>query len=48
MLVPNSEAISNVTLVLGPKNRPKRLAYKAVSFKNGLSMAKNILHGYTS
>ena len=48
ILVPNFEAISHVILVLGPKNCHKSLIYKAVSFKNGLSTAKNFLHGYTS
>ena len=38
--IPNFEAISHMTLVLGPENCPKNLAKKAVSFKNGLSTAK--------
>ena len=48
MLVPNFEAISRVTLVLEPKNRPSSLAKKAVSVKNSLSMAKNISLDYMS
>ena len=35
MFIPNFEAISHMTLVLGPENCPKNLAKKAVSFKNG-------------
>ena len=46
MFVPNFEAITYVTSVLGPENRPGSLAYKAVSFKNGLGTAKHISHGY--
>ena len=46
MLVPNFEAISRVSLVLEPKNRPSSLAEKAVSVKNSLSMAKNISLDY--
>ena len=42
----NSEAISDVTLVLGPENRSESLAKKAVSFKNNLSTAK-IFHVVT-
>ena len=49
MFVPNFEAIDSVTLVLGPKNRPASLAYKAVSVKNGLlSTAKSISYGCMS
>ena len=48
MFVPNFEAISHVTLVLGPDNRPESLAQKPVLIKNGISTAKNILHGYIS
>ena len=48
MLVPNFEAIGLVTLVLELKNRLASLALKTVSFKNGLSTAKNISHGYMS
>ena len=51
MFVPNFEAIRHVTLVtlvLEPENRPASLAYKVVSVKNGLSTAKNILHGCMS
>ena len=40
MFEPNFEANSHVTSILGPENRPKSLAQKAVSFKNGLSTAK--------
>ena len=47
-IVPNFEAIDHVTEVLGPENRPESLAYKAVSFKNGLSAAKNNSHSYMS
>ena len=36
MFIPNFEAISHMTLVLGTENCPKNLAKKAVSFKNGL------------
>ena len=46
--IPNFEAISHMTLVLGPKNCPKNLAKKAVSLNNGLSTAKNISHDYMS
>ena len=46
MFTPNFEAISHVTLVLGPENRPESLSKKAVSFKNGLSTAKNVSPGY--
>ena len=46
MFVPNIEALSLVTMVLGPKNRPQVWRKKAVSIKNGLSTAKNILRGY--
>ena len=48
MFVLNFEAIGNVTSVLEPENRPTNLAQKAVSVKNGLSMAKNILYGCMS
>ena len=48
MFVPNFEAIGLVTLVLKPENRPASLAWKAVSVKIGLSMAKNISYGYMS
>ena len=48
MFVLHFEAIGAVTLVLGPENRPVSLAQKAISFKNGLSTAKNISHGYMS
>ena len=48
MFVSNFDAIGHVTLVLGPENRPASLAYKAISVKNGLSTAKNILNGYMS
>ena len=48
MSIPNFEAIGYVTLVLESENRPKSLAQKAVSVKNGLSTAKNISHGYMS
>ena len=48
MFVPNFDAISHVTLGLGPQNRPESLAQKAVLFKNGSSTAKNISHGYMS
>ena len=43
MFVPNFEAIGHVTSVLEPENRPASLAQIAVSVKNGLSTAKNIL-----
>ena len=45
MFVSNFEAISHVTLVLGPENRPESLSQKAVLFKNGLSVVKNISLG---
>ena len=48
MFVPNLKAMSHVTSVLGPENHPKSLVQKAVLFKNGLSTAKNISHGYMS
>ena len=46
MFVPNFEAMSHVTSVLGPKNHVKYLVKKAVLMKNGLNTAKNISQGY--
>ena len=40
MFVPNLEEISHMLSVLGTENRPKSLAQKAVSAKNGQSSAK--------
>ena len=48
LFVPNFKAIGHVTLVLEDENRLASLAQKAVSFKNGLSTAKNISCGYMS
>ena len=48
MFVRNFEAIGHVTFVLEPENRPASLTKKAVSVKNGLSMAKNISYGCMS
>ena len=48
MFVPNFETIGHVTLVLEPKTAPQVWRKKAISFKNGLSTAKNILHGCMS
>ena len=46
MFVPNFEAMSLVTSVLGPENHLQSLVQKKVFFKNGLNKAKNILQGY--
>ena len=41
MLVPNFEAMSLVSSVLGPENYLESLVQKVVLFKNSLNMAKN-------
>ena len=46
IFVPNFEAMSHVTSVLGFENHVKNLVYKAVLLRNGLNTAKNISQGY--
>ena len=44
--VPNFEAMSHLTSVLGSENHVKNLVYKAVLLRNALNTAKNISQGY--
>ena len=46
MFVPNFEAMSHVTSILGSENHVKNLVYKAALLRNGLNTAKNISQGY--
>ena len=44
--MPNFEAMTLVTSVLGPQNHLKSLVQKVILFKNSLNTAQNISQGY--
>ena len=48
MFISNFEAIGPVTLVLGPKNRPKKFCVKSGLIQKRLKYGKNISYGYMS